>query len=198
MILFPYYKKYIEMAQTFGITKNLTKVSIIIPHIKSDKRDTKLERLLKLIKENSGYNNYEVIVENDNFPPNNLGAPKTFNNGYQKATGGIISFLGDDCIPQKNFLKQAVYDLVFNFSDLSGLVSFNDEFWYGEVANHWLAGKSLLPFVGGYFFYPEYKHTGCDSELTQMARKNGKYFFSEGAVVHHEKLHQFFHCCHPS
>jgi glycosyltransferase involved in cell wall biosynthesis len=158
-------------------------VSIIIPTLG---REEKLKNLLASIKENAGYDNYEVIVEHDQFPPNNAGVPKTFKKGVEKSKGELVMYLGNDCIARKDFLKEAVDAMVKYFPALDGLVSLNDGYWYGEVATHFLAGKKLLPLIGGEFFHTGYHHTGCDSELTQMARKLGKYIFAEEARIYHD------------
>ena len=159
------------------------KVSIVIPTLG---RPEKLNRLLTKIRENAGYSNYEVIVEQDQFPPNNQGAPKMVKQGVEKSTGELVMFLGNDCIPEKDFLQLAVFRMIKNFPDLDGLVGLNDEYWEGEFATHWLASKKLLPYLGGAFFYIGYYHTGCDNELTEMCRKIGKYVWAEESKVYHD------------
>jgi hypothetical protein len=54
------------------------------------------------------------------------------------------------------------------------------------VATHWLAGKKLLPYIGGEFFHLGYRHVGCDNELTERAKALGKYVWCERARVRHE------------
>ena len=165
------------------MTKEHPKVSIIIPTLG---REEKLCRLLESIKANAGYDNYEIIIKQDQFPPNNIGVPKLLKQGVCESTGELIMFLGNDCIARKDFLKNAVNKMKEHFPDLDGLVGLNDGYWYGEVYSHWLAGKKLLPLIGGEFFNTGYHHTGCDSELTQMSRKLGKAVWAENSRVFHD------------
>ena len=157
------------------------KVSIVIPSIRADK----LERCLKAIEENAGYADYEVIVEKDSQEAPQ-GAPKVLKRGVERSTGELVMFLGDDTIPQKNFLFHAVASMHKNFPDLDGLIGLNDMYWKGEFATHWLASKKLLPYLGGEFFHTGYNHLSCDNELTEMCRKAGKYYWEERAKVYHD------------
>ena len=157
------------------------KVSIVIPTI----RPEKLERCINAIKENAGYGNYEIIVEKDD-PENPQGAPKVLKRGVERSTGELVMFLGDDTIPQRNFLLHAMVAMHRQFPDLDGLVGLNDMLWKGELATHWLASKKLLPYLGGEFFHTGYNHLSCDNELTEMCRKAGKYYWCEIAKVYHD------------
>jgi len=158
------------------------KVSIVIPTIRPDN----LERILPLIKENAGYDNYEIIVENDD-QENPQGAPKVLKRGVEKSTGELVMFLGDDTLPQKNFLYHAVVAMHKHFPELDGLIGLNDTLWPGGMlATHWLASKKLLPYLGGEFFHTGYNHLSCDNELTEMCRKAGKYQWCEISRVIHD------------
>jgi hypothetical protein len=163
---------------------NKTLVSIIIPTLG---RPEKLHRLLVKIKENSGYDNYEVLVGTDEFPPNNMGVPKMVKKLVEQAKGDLVMYLGNDCVPEKNFLQLAVFRMAKTFPKMDGLVGLNDGYWKaGEFATHWLASKQLLPMLGGEFFHTGYFHCGCDNELTEMCRKNGKYVWAEEAKIDHD------------
>ena len=158
----------------------LPMVSIIIPTLG---REEKLQRILKTIKEVSAYPNYEVIVKQDKFPPNNQGVPRLVKQGVAESKGELVMFLGDDCLPRKNFIVLAVMTML-EIPD--GLVGLNDMYWHGEFATHWLASKKLLPMLDGEFFHTGYYHTGCDNELTERCRQVGKYVWAEEAKVYHD------------
>lgn len=161
-----------------------TLVSIVIPTLG---RPEKLHRLLWKIKENAGYDNYEVLVGVDEFPPNNIGVPKMVKRLVEQAKGDLIMYLGNDCIPEKDFLQLAVFRMRKAFPNMDGLVGLNDGFWKaGEFATHWLASKKLLPYLGGEFFHTGYFHCGCDNELTEMCRKANKYVWAEEAKIDHD------------
>jgi len=122
------------------VKEDLPMVSIVIPTLG---REEKLKGLLEKIKENADYPNYEVIVERDSFK-NRQGAPKTFKKGVKRSKGELVMYLGNDCVPEKGFLRLAVDKMMNTFPDMDGLVGLNDGYWKGEVATHFLASKKLL------------------------------------------------------
>lgn len=173
-------------------------VSIIVPTLG---RTVKLERLLRAIKENANYQKYEVIVIHDGEQEadidycgarvyrndERLGVPKTVKRAVELAKGELVMYLGNDCIPEADFLLNAVHAMYGEWGqNMDGLIGINDGYWHGEFATHWLASKKLLPHLGGEFFHTGYNHTGCDNELTEMCRKVGKYFWAENAKVYHD------------
>jgi hypothetical protein len=103
----------------------------------------------------------------------------------ENTTGDLVMYLGNDCLPQKDFLYLAVRRFLDSFPDGTGLVGLNDGYWHGEIATHWLASKSLLPLLDGEFFHTGYFHNGCDNELTERCRKLGKYVWAKEAKVDH-------------
>lgn len=158
------------------------KVSIVIPSIRLDKCD----RCVEAIKKNAGYENYEIIVEPDD-PENPQGATKTFKKGVERSTGDLVMFLGDDTIPQEDFLYHAVVAMHKNFPALDGLIGLNDGLWKnGELYTHWLASKKLLPHLGGEFFHTGYVHCGCDSELMERCKQIGKAAWAENSKIIHD------------
>ncbi len=163
---------------------NKPKVSICIPTLG---RPEKLHRLLTLIKENAGYDNYEIITEVDEMPPNNQGAPKVFKRAVDRSTGELVMFLGNDVVPQPNFLREAVWAMIRNFPELDGMIGLNDNYWREEhVAPHFLISKKLLPYLEGEFFHTGYNHTGCDNELRARVEMIGKYAFGKKAQIFHD------------
>ncbi len=163
---------------------NNPKVSVCIPTLG---RPEKLHRLLEAIKVNSGYKNYEVIVKSDEMPPNNAGAPKTFQRCVDESTGELVMFLGNDVVPQDNFLREAVWEMIRRFPQLDGMVGLNDNYWQEHhVAPHFLISKKLLPMLDGEFFHTGYFHTGVDNELRARVEMLGKYTFGKKAQIFHD------------
>ena len=154
----------------------MNKVSIILPVIRPDRA----ARVLRLVEENAGYP-HEVITAVDE---ERIGAPKMVKKLVDQSNYDLVCFLGDDTLPEKDFLKNAVATMNTRL-DGWGLVGFNDK--TGRYsATHWLAHKKLLKHTGGYFFNPKYTHCYCDNELQERALLLRKYVFEESAVVLHE------------
>lgn len=166
---------------------NKPKVSICIPTLG---RPEKLHRLLEAIKVNAQYDNYEIIVKADEFPPNNVGAPTMLARCVAESTGELVMFLGNDVVPRPGFLREAVFCMIRNFPELDGMVGLNDEFWKGNeghVSPHWLASKKLLSWLpGGNFFETEFYHTGVDNILQAQCERAKKYVWCERAKILHD------------
>jgi tetratricopeptide (TPR) repeat protein/glycosyltransferase involved in cell wall biosynthesis len=159
-------------------------VSIIIPTLG---REEQLQRLINLIETNAGWPLYEVLVEVDDWPPNNQGVPRLVQRGVARARGELIMYLGTDCEPQRGFLLEAVHAMLRHFPAYDGLIGLNDGIYTsGQVATHWLAGKALLPLLDGEFFHTGYHHVGCDNELTARCRKLRRYVWCEQARINHQ------------
>jgi len=159
------------------------KVSICIPTLERPKR---LHKLIQIIKENAGYSNYEIVVKADTPIPNNEGFPKTLKRAVDASTGELVMFIADDCLPQKDFLKLAVMDMVRNFPDLDGLVGLNDSGRTDDLPTQWLASKKLLPSLDGEFYHTGYFHCYGDNELMDRTKKLERYFHSKLSKVIHE------------
>lgn len=163
---------------------NVPKVSVCIPTLG---RPEKLHRLLAAIKENADYENYEIIVKADEMPPNNVGAPTVFKRCVDASTGELVMFLGNDVIPQKGFMREAVWEIIRKFPEIDGMVGLNDNYWQERhVAPHFLISKKLLPYLEGEFFHTGYNHTGCDNELRARVEMIGKYTFGKKAQIFHD------------
>lgn len=163
------------------------KVSVCIPTLS---RPEKLNRLLKAIKENAGYDNYEVIVETDQMPPNNVGAPTVLKRCVDRSTGELVMFLGNDCVPEKGFMREAVWEMIRRFPELDGMIGLNDMYWdgrLGHVATHWLASKKLLPLLDKpEFFDTDFYHLGVDNILQGQCENLGKYHWCEKSKLFHD------------
>jgi len=160
---------------------DLPKVSIVIPSMRDE------SKTIEAIHKTANYPDYEIIVEKDSFE-NNIGVAKTFNNGVAKSKGDLIVYMGDNDIPQPNFLILAVLKMIKEFPEMDGLVGLNDMHWHGEFATHFLISKKLLPYLDNEIFYHGYYHCGVDNELTERCRKIGKYVWCEEAKLKMKNL----------
>lgn len=156
-------------------------VTIIIPVVRPDKA----ERCIAAIKENSGVEDgeYYIDIRTDD---NGIGCPEMVELMVNQVTTSLVMFLGDDTIPQKDFLKNAL--IAKEKMGKPGLIGLNDGTRNGETfATHWLASmafRELLP--DRQFFHTSYNHCFCDYELTDIAKENDCYVFCPQAEVAHD------------
>lgn len=167
-------------------------VSIIIPVI----RPEKAKRCIAAIKENAGIpewagppsgmtagqDYYEIVTEEDT---KRMGVAKMVKRLTYKTRGEAVCFLGDDTIPQKDFLKNGLRAMAA-IPEGWGLVSFNDNPNTTRSAAHWIAHKKLLPFLEGEFFHTGYQHCFVDDELLIRCQEMNRYIYAYDAVLYHE------------
>jgi hypothetical protein len=155
------------------------KVSVIIPVV----RLAKALRCVDLIHQNSGLPNedFEVLVETD---IDRIGCPKMVKRLVDKSQGEMVCFLGDDTLPQENFLRYGL-EVMGTFPEGWGLVGFNDGTGR-PLPTHWLGHKKLLEHLDGEFFHTGYKHCYCDNELQLRCELMGRYKHAPDVMVLHE------------
>lgn len=158
----------------------LDRVSIIIPYI----RPAGMLMCKDAIFANSGVpkEQFEILAAHDS---KRIGAPMMVKLMVEETHNDLVMFLGDDTVPQENFLLNALITME-SLTDGWGLVGLNDGVQDGKyLATHWLASKKLLPLIGGEFFHTGYWHCFCDNELTQRTTELGKYLWAVDAKIDH-------------
>ena len=166
----------------------MQKVSIIIPVVREDI----VHKCVDAIVENVGIpeSQYELLIAYDR---NLIGCPKMIDKLVQKSKHDLVCFLGDDTIPEKDFLKIAL-EKMEELPGGWGLVGLNTE--GGNDHAHWLADKQLLKHTeDGCFFALEYEHCFCDDELKDIAVELDRWVFAEDAKVKH--AHPIFKTAEP-
>lgn len=156
------------------------KVSIIIPVIRTEKA----KRCINAINQNAGIprDDYEVIFRED---IKRIGCPKMVKQLVTQTKYDLVCFLGDDTIPQPDFLKNALRAMAA-IPDGWGMVSFNDNPTITRSGTHWICHKKLLPLLGGEFFHTGYKHCFCDDELMVRCQLMNRYIYAYDAVLEHD------------
>jgi len=132
---------------------------------------------------NSGIakDDYEINARHDE---KRIGCPKMVDALTNVSSGEFVCFLGDDTLPQKDWLKYALEDME-KLPGGWGLVGLNDN--TGRILPcHWLASTKLLPLLGGEFFHTGYKHCYCDNELMKRCEDMGRFTYSDKAIVEHD------------
>ena len=158
-------------------------VSIIIPWI----RKTGMNRCMDAVFENAGLPSdmFEIIAEEDK---DRIGCPRMVRRLVEKTAFDMVCFLGDDTIPERDFLINAVLAMA-TLPEGFGLVGLNDGFHTSGLATHWLADKRLLPLLGGEFFHTGYRHCFSDTELTIRCQEMSRYVWAEDArIVHNHPM----------
>lgn len=156
------------------------KVAILIPYV----RPKKLERCIPLAIDNAGIdpNDFEIVSLEDT---ELIGCPKMLSKLVSVTHSKYVAFIGDDCMPHKNWLKNALIDM-HSLPDCWGLVGLND-LTRRTLACHWLASRKLLNSVlEGEFFHTGYRHCYCDNELTERCEEAGRYKYSSASIVEHD------------
>ena len=155
------------------------KVSILIPVVRPDKA----KRCIQNARTNAGIPlaDYEIITKEDT---KKIGCPKMLKSLVEQAKGDYIVFIGDDCIPQKDWLKIALIEIMM-FDQNIGLVGLND-LTGRNLPCHWLASKDMLPLLDGEFFHTGYHHCYCDNELMDRCIEMGRFHYSDKAIVKHD------------
>jgi hypothetical protein len=150
-------------------------ITVCIPTI----REQNIPKLVKTITQNAGVDDFEIdwLVDTDR-----AGCPETLKRLVSRAQGDLICFLGDDTLPEPDFLKHAL-DAMATLPDGWGVVGLNSQ--ESKHAAHFLADKRMLPLINGEFFSTEYHHCFGDNELTEVAEEMGRYVFAEKSVVKH-------------
>ena len=157
-------------------------VSIIIPVI----RPKNIPNLKKLIKKNAGIprKQYEILTEEDT---KRIGAPKMVKKLTEKSKNKLVMFLGDDCLPQPDFVIKALQAME-TLPGKWGLVGLNDMQRPADHApTHWLAHKKLLEYCEE-FFYTGYTHQYCDNELHLWAVMLKQYIRADNAKIFHDHI----------
>lgn len=101
----------------------------------------------------------------------------------------VIVYAAQDALAGENWLKHA---LIRMLTTNAGLVGLHDGKWGGRLAAFGMAQRSwFVKNYNGLLFHPGYWGHFADTELTQVAKQQGRYAYAEKAVlleVDYEKL----------
>lgn len=163
-------------------------ISIIIPIIRPEKAQRCKEAILKSIYHGPHSMEFEIITEHDT---KGIGCPEMVKQLTNKTKGEYIVFLGDDTIPQKGFIQEAL-KAMNTLPDQWGVVGLNTQDdrlgpdGYNDRA-HWMAHRKMLEHIpGGAFFPVDYHHCYGDDELYDIAHELNRWTFAEKARILHD------------
>lgn len=113
------------------------------------------------------------------------GAVYAWNQLAGLVTGDILALWADDLLPYSGWSEAALAAL--DEMGGHGLVGFNDISSDGNIyAAHWLADRAFIDeYLGGMMYPPVYHSWWADREVTDIAKRLGRYRWCEQAVVEH-------------
>lgn len=131
----------------------------------------------EIMKRRAGIGFDLMIVEDTKL----AGFVKTLNYVAQESTHDVIVYTAQDVLVGQNWLRNALLTML---TENAGLVGFNDGKWSGRLASFGVIQRSWIRTIyGKNVFYPKYHSHYADTELTQIAKSQGRYAYSEKAVM---------------
>jgi glycosyltransferase involved in cell wall biosynthesis len=109
------------------------------------------------------------------------GFVKTFNEWAKKTDHDVVIYTAQDALVGQNWLLNALRRMMVTNA---GLLAFNDGKWNGNLASFGMIQRNWVKDIyGGDFLYSGYSGHYCDTELTQIAKQQGRYTYAENAVM---------------
>ncbi len=98
----------------------------------------------------------------------------------------IIKFDDDMEVVEEDLIDRSLNIYKEKFPDNDGLLCYNDGIQNGAVFTTGMFSKKLVYKLGGYLYYPLYKHYGGDREIVRLTKETGCYFYDKTLnVLHH-------------
>lgn len=168
------------------------------------KRPEGLKRIIEGIKKTCGKADYKVLVVADNddteayefclengitciLSSQNRDFVSQANLAVSACDTPYFVVLADDMsLEQAGWLEEALRLYKERFPDNIGLMAFNDGIQNGRLFATGMSSKKFVYTVGGYLYYPRFKHFGGDNVVSFLAKEMGCYYYAETVkVVHH-------------
>lgn len=131
----------------------------------------------EVMKQRAGLNFDLMIVEDTK----RVGYVKTLNYVAKESSHDVIVYTAQDALVGFNWLRNALLKMLV---ENAGLVGFHDGKWNGKLASFGAVQMSWCKHIyGGNIFYPGYHSHYGDTELTQIAKSQGRYAYAENAVM---------------
>jgi len=105
----------------------------------------------------------------------------TVNQAFALTRSPWFGYMAQDAFAGRGWLALAVRALQ---TKNAGLLGFNDGKWHGQLAAFGLAERAWAQSVyGGAFFHDAYGSHYADTELTLIAREQGRYVYEPNSVL---------------
>ena len=111
-----------------------------------------------------------------------LGFVATANFVYSKTLSRYFCYAAQDAFAGYYWLEMALETMQ---KEKAGLLAFNDGRFFGRLAAFGLVDRQWTAalYGGKALFYPQYKKTYCDTELTDLARMTGKLAYNPHSML---------------
>ena len=157
----------------FEFKGRIPTVLVIIPT--TDIEQAKL--VAETMRKRAGADCDIMIVEDDK----RIGFIDVVNQVAMNKPHEVIVYTAQDALVGQNWLKHALIEMVVTNA---GLIGFNDGKWGGKLASFGMVLKEWVKDVyGGNIFYTGYQSHYADTELTQIAKQQGRYAYAEKAIM---------------
>lgn len=158
----------------------MLRASIVIPIVRPEGANICMQACVK----NAGIpmDEYEFICAED---VDRDGCPKMVKYLTENTNSDIVIFLGDDTIPEKDWLKEGL-KVMDSFEDGWGLVKINDH-QNTPWAQHFMIHKRLIDkLTNKEIFSTQFWHSACDEWLYIQANRFNRFKYAEKSCIIHD------------
>ena len=105
----------------------------------------------------------------------------TINHAFKATDSPWFGYMAQDAFAGRSWMALALEAMQ---TEQAGLLGFNDGKWQGQLASFGLADRVWASSnYSGDFFYPGYKSHYADTELTLIARQQGRFAYQPNSVL---------------
>lgn len=159
--------------EQFEFKKTPPKVLVIIPATDQEKA-TKVAEVMRL---RAGASCDIAVVMDDQ----GTGFINVINSVARQQPHEVIVYTAQDALVGEYWLKHALLRMM---TTNAGLLSLNDGKWRGALASFGMVQRSWVKDIyGGDIFHSGYVSHYADTELTQIAKSQGRFAYAEKAVM---------------
>jgi hypothetical protein len=159
--------------ESFQFKKLPPKVLVVMPTTDTEQA----KKAAEIMRIRAGADCDIAIVEDDK----RIGFISVVNTLAQTQPHDVIVYTAQDALVGNNWLKHALMKMMITDA---GLVGFHDGKWQGKLASFGMVQRSWFKNIyNGEVFHPGYHAHYADTELTQIAKEQGRYAYAEKAVM---------------
>lgn len=160
-------------AENFDFNAKQPSVLVVMPATNREMA----EQAGEIMKRRAGIGFDLMIVEDTN----RIGFVQTFLMATQDSKHEVVVYTAQDALVGFNWLRKALMAMML---ENAGLVGFHDGKWDGQLASFGAINTAWgRKIYGGNLFFPGYHSHYADTELTQIAKQQGKYAYAENAIM---------------